>query len=338
MASTKRDSPAYRAVADLIRQFPNAPALTLAKRAYRENPELWPTLEACRSTVRTQLGVHGEKCRKNATAPRPPRQTGDAWRHFIDPPLVQLDSWAAVQINGPVSALVLSDIHFPFHDAEALEVALDHGLKVKVGMVLLNGDICDHHWGSKFETDPRNRDFPGEIRTVKKFLGGLRKKFGKRCRIVLKHGNHEERFDRYMRLKCPELLGVESFEWATIFALNEHCVELVKDKRPIRLGKLNVIHGHEYRFQISNPVNPARGFFLRAKSHVLGGHFHQASTHSEKDVEQKVVTTFSTGCLCNLHPEYAPLNNWGHGFAVVDVDKDGAFHVENLRIVKGKVW
>ena len=110
------------------------------------------------------------------------------------------------------------------------------------------------------------------------------------------------------------------------------------DKRPIRLGKLNVIHGHEYRFSISNPVNPARGFFLRTKTHVLGSHFHQPSHHSETNLEGCMISAWSTGCLCNVHPEYSPINNWGQGFAFVVVDKEGAFRVENLRIVGGKVW
>jgi hypothetical protein len=139
-------------------------------------------------------------------------------------------------------------------------------------------------------------------------------------------------------LKCPELLGIPDFDWSSIFSLDEQGIELVDGKRPTRLGKLNVIHGHEYRFQISNPVNPARGFFLRAKSHVLGGHFHQTSSHSEKSIENKVVTTFSTGCLSNLHPEYRPLNNWNSGFAFVQVEANGAFHVDNLRIIDGEVY
>jgi hypothetical protein len=204
-------------------------------------------------------------------------------------------------------------------------------------LILLNGDIADHYSISRWQTDPRLRDFPGEINAVKFFLKGLREQFPK-ARIIYKHGNHEERYDKFLQLKAPELLEVEQFSWKSIFGLDDYGIELVTNKRPIKLGELNVIHGHEYVFQISNPVNPARGLYLRSKVHCLGGHFHQTSQHSEKNLEQSVVSTWSTGALCDLHPEYRPLNPWNHGFAFVETDHAGAFRVDNLRIVDGEVW
>jgi hypothetical protein len=182
------------------------------------------------------------------------------------------------------------------------------------------------------------RDFPGEIKAVRFFLKGLRKRFGKACRIIYKHGNHEERYEAYMRFKCPEFLGIENFEWKSVFGLDEHGIELIGQKRPVRIESLNGIHGHEYVFAISDPVNPARGLFLRAKTHAFCNHFHQSSSHSEKDLNQKVVTTWSIGCLCQLHPEYRPLNPWNHGFATIETDADGGHHVENLKIIGGKVY
>ncbi len=139
-------------------------------------------------------------------------------------------------------------------------------------------------------------------------------------------------------MKAPELYGVPEFEAKTILGLPDLNIVWVDGKRPIRIGKLNVIHGHEYSFGISNPVNPARGFFLRTKVHCIGGHFHQTSAHSEKNLEQTVISTRSTGCLCSLHPDYRPINTWNHGFAFAEVYSDGAFDVQNKIIIKGKVY
>jgi hypothetical protein len=141
-----------------------------------------------------------------------------------------------------------------------------------------------------------------------------------------------------MRVKAPELLGVDRFEFKELFQLDKFGIELVEDKRVVKLGALNILHGHEYRFAISNPVNPARGLFLRCKAHAICGHFHQSSHHTEKTVEQKIIATWSTGCLCDLHPEYAPLNNWVHGFAFVESTSDGKFNVQNKVIRNGKVY
>jgi hypothetical protein len=70
----------------------------------------------------------------------------------------------------------------------------------------------------------------------------------------------------------------------------------------------------------------------------LCGHFHQSSSHSEKDLDQKVITCFSTGCCCQMSPAYRPINNWNHGFAMCEVDKDDAFNVHNYRIFGGKLF
>ena len=74
--------------------------------------------------------------------------------------------------------------------------------------LILNGDICDHYANSRFEADPKHRDFKVEVESVRFFLHGLRKRFPN-AQIVYKHGNHEERYEKYLRAKAPELLGLE---------------------------------------------------------------------------------------------------------------------------------
>ena len=330
--------PRNKVLTELLKRFPDAPALTLAKKAYRENPELWNNLEGCRAAVRYHLGVNGKRNRKRGEKRfhRAPRSPGD-WIKAVPPALTHFDDWRAVQFDGPLRALVLSDIHIPYHDVEAVQLAIKYGQERKANFVLLNGDIADHFAISRWEKDPRRRDFPAEVRAVRQFLKALRGCFPK-ARIVFKEGNHDERLEAYLRVKAPDLLGLEEFSLKEIYEFDELKIQHVGEKRPVRLGKLNTIHGHEYRFAIANPVNPARGFFLRCKTHILGGHFHQVAEHSERTLEQKVLSAWSTGCLCGLHPDYSPLNPWSQGFAFVEIDKAGAFHVENRKILKGKVW
>jgi hypothetical protein len=99
-----------------------------------------------------------------------------------------------------------------------------------------------------------------------------------------------------------------------------------------------VLHGHEYRFPITNPVNPARGLFLRAKALAMCFHFHQTSQHSERNLAGKIMSTWSIGGLMDLHPDYRPLNNWNHGFAIVPFNSSGEFEVESYRIIGGKAY
>ncbi len=101
------------------------------------------------------------------------------------------------------------------------------------------------------------------------------------------------------------------------------------------LGKLAVLHGHEMgKSGISSPVNPARGVFLRTMHTCLVGHGHRTSTHVEKDMFDREVAVWSTGCLCANNPEYMRIGKQNWGFAFVTVDKDGMFNVTNARIDK----
>ena len=333
-----KDSPPKAYLRELASKFPKHGALTLAKLAYRERPESWPSLEACRSMARAIFGVHGKKMRQETADKalfRKPRKAG--WSDVIPESLNSVEEWKAVEIEGPARALSLMDIHIPWHNKMALELSLQYGKDNRADLILLNGDIVDHYALSDFQKDPKKRDFPAEVRAAKHFLGGLRNRFP-HAQIVYKLGNHEERWERYLRLKAPDLLGLPDFEWGSVMGLDDYNIQLVDNKRPVHLGKLNVIHGHEYPNTISSPVNPARGLYLRAKVNAMCGHYHQTAQHSEKDLSGQVVSTWSVGCLCDLNPEYMPLNKWNLGFAFVEIDKRGAFEVENLRIIDGRIY
>lgn len=248
----------------------------------------------------------------------------------------RIAKWEPYIIEGDTRALILSDIHIPYHRKRPITMAIKYGKYRRVDTIILNGDILDCYAISKWETDPRERNFPEELEVLEKFFRYLRSEFP-HAKIVYKLGNHEERWESYMIRKSPELIGVKEFQIENLLKLKEHRIDLVIDKAPIVLGDLNVLHGHEYRFAISNPVNPARGLFLRTKANAMCGHFHQSSYHTAKSVNEKIIATWSTGCLCDLHPKYLPINDWVHGFAVVDV-RSGKFSVENKVVREGKIY
>ncbi|HXJ56946.1 MAG TPA: metallophosphoesterase family protein [Verrucomicrobiae bacterium] len=332
-------TPQQQVITELLAKFPRAASKTIARIAYKENRKLFLSLESARNAVRYARGASGEKHRKTAADKsnfRAPEKPGnpfaalpEAKTHFSD--------WEALQIEGPLRVLLLSDLHIPYHDLSALTTALDWAKKNPVDCIILNGDIADFFAVSRWEKNPKKRDLNGEIVAIHKFLGFMHETFPK-ARKLYKIGNHEERWESYLSVKAPEVMGIPDFEIEKVLRFDQFGIECVGDKRPMRLGTLNVIHGHEYPTAISNPVNPARGFFLRAKAHCIGSHFHQKSQHSEKNIEEKVVSTWSTGCLCDLHPDYRPLNAWNHGFAYVELSAQGDFQVENFTIVRGKVY
>jgi predicted phosphodiesterase len=245
-------------------------------------------------------------------------------------------SWRIHTIHGPARVLIISDIHIPYADTHALDTLFRFTEKEKITHVLLNGDIADFYAISRWETNPLVRNFPYEVSLTRDFLRTIRRIYRK-AQILYKLGNHEERYETFLRRQAPDFCGLKTFDFSNLLEVDKLQIRCIRGI-PIKLGRmLNVVHGHEYRFQISNPVNPARGLFLRAKSHIIGGHFHQSSQHSERTIDGKVIAAWSVGCLCDLHPEYRPLNNWNHGFAIVEVTASGGFQVHNYTIIDGKV-
>ena len=232
--------------------------------------------------------------------------------------------------------LDLSDVHLPYHDVLVVNLAIKEAISRKVEGVLLNGDIMDCHELSRFDKSPDDPRYMDEVKMGRDFLSYLRYKLPK-ARIVWKDGNHEERLQHYLMSRAPALFGLDVLTMPVLLKFADYGVEYVTDKRVIKMGPLNVVHGHEYRPGIQAPVNPARGLFLRAKSVAICGHFHQTSEHHEPTITGKPLGAWSTGCACQLNPLYMPLNKWNHGFAMIHVQDREMFSVQNFRILEGKV-
>lgn len=324
-------------VKEYLEKYPDHPSLTIAKTIMKENPELYTTVDTCRTAIRRLRGALGDRQRKKLQDRRFIRELGTPnYNPFDFPESDEQELDPYVIPSGYKNVLILSDIHIPYHSIEALTAMTKWASSRKVDCIILNGDIVDFHKLSKFQKDPRKRDFYLEIQALEEFIIKLQEIFPL-AKIYYKEGNHEYRLVSYLRVKAPELLGTDQFELPTLLKLGEKGVEYIKDKRIIKLDKLNVLHGHELKGGIIAPVNPARGIFLRTNTTAICGHWHRTSEHTESDLNGKMISCWSTGMLCEMHPEYMPYGKQNHGFAFVDIN-EGDFSVLNKRIYKGKVY
>jgi predicted phosphodiesterase len=310
-----------------LSEFPNTSSLALARKIYNENKPVFPNMEAVRTLIRYYRGAHGKINKKNAIAKTPiwniPEGDEMEYTPFIIPDKLKCGA-------------ILSDIHFPYHDKRALDTALNYIHKSKCDFMVLNGDILDFHQLSVFLKDPRRKNIAEEIHQLSEFLADIKKNMGK-IQIFYKIGNHEERYDKYILQHAAELFHLDAIHLKNILKLKENGIECIEMKRVVKYKHLSILHGHEYRFAMASPVNPARGVFLRTHESTLIGHFHQTSEHSETRLNGEMITCWSTGCLCHLHPEYMPLNKWTNGFAMISGDDDGFYQVRNKRIIDGKI-
>lgn len=302
------------------------PTLKLARIVYKENKLLFTSLENARITLR---GLEG----KAANSAKIIKHLDERPRNPYNLPKSDEAIYEPYNIKAK-KLLILSDIHIPYHSIEALSCAFDYAKKEKPDAILLNGDTLDFFGLSRFCKDPKARSFAEELRAFKEFMDVIKKTFD--AKIYFKIGNHEERYFHFLWMKAHEIVGVEEFELENIIKARAEGIEIIKDKRIVKAGDLNVIHGHEFGGSVFSPVNIARGLFLRGKVSALQGHNHQTSSHTESNMNGEIMTTWSVGCLCELHPAYLPINKWNHGFAIVSIDGNN-FEVSNKRIYKGKI-
>jgi predicted phosphodiesterase len=305
------------------------PTLKLARILYSENDKLYNSVEHARSALRYIEGKAGNKEKQAEFISLPERS-----RSPYKLPEAEEFNYEPYVIDAK-KVFVMSDIHLPYHDVPAITAAIEYAQNEEIDAVLLNGDTIDFYQLSRFVKDPKARSFAHELLTFQQFIEAINQAFPN-AKLYIKIGNHEERYQHYLWMKAGELDGVEEFDLKNIIKKRAPEAELITDKRIIKLGALNVLHGHEFGQSIFSPVNVARGLFLRGKVSAMQGHNHQTSEHTESNMNGEITTTYSVGCLCNLTPGYLPINKWNHGFAIVDIDGQD-FHVRNFRIHKGQV-
>lgn len=329
---------------ETVRQYceahPDMPTLTLARMIYSKHRASMTSLNSVRhivSRLRGQRPYSGHNKNKRVSVETTAESSTVAYCYRA--PKSMADDHTEFVINGAQCILRLSDIHFPFHDSEALDIALSYGAKHDPTIILLAGDIADL---PTFSNHPKINPLTfmeQEMLMLAEFFEGLRQMFPK-ARIIWQEGNHELRFKRYLMQKAPDLFSVPNMDLPGLVCAYGgpqamHRVEWVDDCRVIRTGHLAHIHGHEFRG--GGGVNPARWLFLRAGENAICGHFHRTSEHSEPNLSRKQRGAWTTGCLCTLTPDWMRHTKWNHGFAWIDVEQDGNFRVKNIRIVDGKV-
>ncbi len=323
----------------LCLEFPDAPSRTLAKKLSTTHK---CTIELARSHIRMSRGNIGDKNRKDTkpVAPRPNQPAG--WKPEMPPSLI--DPWVPFDMGNGHKTAILSDLHVPFHSEIAVGAAVDYCRQRKPDNLLINGDFMDFYAISKYQKDPSKIDFDAELGAGADMFAWLRNMFPK-ARIIYKKGNHDERWmtwvvNNFPLLKVAKKLNLqEKLERAMDETLNveKFGVEVVNNQRPVMVGKLPVLHGHE--LGRGGGVNPARWLFLKTTSTMMIGHGHRTSQHTEPDWKHVDTTCWTTGCLCDLTPEYARITKWNWGAAFVEVDSNGEFEVDNFRIgPSGEIW
>ena len=306
--------------------YPDLGKRSLALYLNNKRPDMFPTIESARSCVRYYAGEVGDKLRKQrGFKPRLPETSSIPREPFIIPKNVK-------------NLGIISDIHIPYHDVEALEVAINKMQEKEIDGLLINGDLIDFHRISRFIKDPRKRDLVQEIIDTQEFLNYLRTVFPD-IPIYFKEGNHEERWEKFLMEKAPQFLELPSFQIEVNLNLEYFRIQYIRNKRRIIFGDLDILHGHEITGRYGAGVMPARSFYVKAKKNVLCSHVHRTQNYTDKRIDGSINGGWTTGCLSDLSPDYNPYNEYNLGFARVERIKGvhHNFRVFNYKIIEGQV-
>lgn len=324
---------------ELLERMPDISNRIAAKKLHMDNPSVFPNIENARTLIRAIRGSAGNMKNKKSWTPVEKFVRKTPWQGLM--PKSTAEVLEPVVINGKRKVLILSDIHFPFHDQAALLTALEYGVKAKCDTVVLNGDTIENYGVSRWEPDPRRRDLQSELQACREGIAMIRAAFPK-ADMYFKFGNHDDRLEAYLKRNAPLLLSVPECSLESLLKLDELKIKIVKSKQVIKSGKLLILHGHELPRGLASPVCAAKRLYDRLRTTSICGHFHQHSNYTDaigiiSAGDKKVTSCWTTGCLCDLSPEYAISNNWTHGFAIQDLRADGDFMLHNHMIVAGNV-
>jgi predicted phosphodiesterase len=323
-------------VFEYLEKFPEAPSKTLARKIYKENTAFFDSFEIVYQRLRYYRGQLGKSHRKILMNSPNNKFMKELKVKVMQNKLSLPESQTKTrnQFTFPTGCKklgVFGDVHIPFHDNTALETMFTKFEEEKVDSILINGDLLDFYQLSFHEKDPRVVHFKDEIEAGKEFLAYLRERFPD-IPIYYITGNHENRFERYLRIKASELLDMDEFRLDVILHVAEYRVEFIPFRSKVVFGDYTIEHGD--KIPGAGGVVPARTLLMRLKSNSIVNHFHKSSESSQRVYgidEPTSIKAYSLGCMCDLAPEYMEINEWNHGFAIMTKVKNKV-SVRNYKI------
>lgn len=310
------------------KEYPDKSTKALSELIFNKYNHIFDSYENARSLVRYYRNERGKEYKKSEIVER-------EFHHIL--PVEDSEDYKPYILKGVSKIGILSDIHIPNHRNRELNLALKKFDELEVDCIIINGDLLDNTPYTKFLTPPDKKDARRYLNMADQFLQGLRDSFPE-AKIIWAEGNHDFWYYQYLMRKAPELYGDPYYHLQHRLKLHEKNIEFIAQTSYIMAGKLAICHGHYLVRGVFTPVSAARTVMMKAKVPCIIGHVHKTSEFTQTDLHGQIVTTWSTGCLCTLTPDYQPMGgDANYGFASVELAKDGNFHVNNYRIYNGKI-
>jgi hypothetical protein len=171
---------------DAILKFPEMSKTSIARYLHATYPTHFNTIENARAMIRKLTGASGDTARRYKQLDHTP-----APETQFNLPKSEGKSRVFYHLDKSIkNALILSDIHFPNHDEEALRNALIYGKETNIDCIILNGDILDNEPFTNHDAPPQKLTAVADwFQMVDEFLDMLIREFN--VPIHWTEGNHD---------------------------------------------------------------------------------------------------------------------------------------------------
>jgi predicted phosphodiesterase len=240
-----------------------------------------------------------------------------------------------VEPRGLTEILICPDVHIPYHDELAWNTFLAAATALRPDILVILGDAADCYEISDFVKNPaRKHDFESEMAAVNVELD--RVDALRIPRVVFLEGNHEDRLNRLIAKRAPELHGFVNMQ--EILKIEKRGWEWVKYGNSIAIGKLNFAHD----YGPSGKYAAIQTLAATGQNSIFG-HTHRAQCEYGGLVSGERHVAWSMGWLGDYEAlafsysrRWKARKEWTHGFGKATLDSTGCGWASFVPILDGR--
>jgi predicted phosphodiesterase len=227
-----------------------------------------------------------------------------------------------------------SDMHFPYHDIQAIESFLWMVQQIQPDRVVLNGDIADFFQLSRFNlSGDRIDSLQEEIDMANEFRRLVRAK-APNAVVDETEGNHDSRVITYVHKNAQALKSLHALKPEALFRYRELEINWHPGAGFLLRKHFLVKHGSFVRGEAGAS---AKAEFMAAGISGISGHTHRLAPYKKSGYTPRV--WWEQGCLCRLDPDYIiGKPNWEQGVMVGEFStKTDSFVLHPVPFLDGKL-
>lgn len=236
-----------------------------------------------------------------------------------------------VKVEELDKVLFLPDTHSPYHDKQAYDLVEKVVAGIKTSKVVILGDFPDFYAVSQHSKDPKRKDkFEDEVKITNQLLRRV-ESWGFEEKVYIK-GNHENRLERYIEDKAPEMDGIVSVDG--LLELSKHGWRVTEYKDHTQVGKVYVTHD----LGKSGPT-AVKDAMTSYQDNIVLGHLHRIIYLVEGNAKGIPHVAACFGWLGDIKKvdymfRIKANRDWALGFGIGYLRKNGFVYLQPIPIVE----